>query len=65
MSNFVLTDCTKQERYALLKKCVQELQKRVIVKLPNSKISKRSKNGIQDLQLITAKNLTVERAART
>lgn len=57
-----LADCTVEEAYALLKKCVREIQKRLIVNLPNFKVQKISKDGIKDMQPITAENLAVENA---
>ncbi|XP_011692029.1 PREDICTED: proteasome subunit beta type-2-like [Wasmannia auropunctata] len=57
-------DCTEEEAYALLKKCVREIQKRLIVNLPNFKVQKISKDGIKDMQPITAENLAVESAAK-
>jgi len=59
-----LADCTEEEAYALLKKCVQEIQKRLIVNLPNFKVQIISKDGIKDMQPITAENLAVENAAK-
>ncbi|EFN79330.1 proteasome subunit beta type-2 [Harpegnathos saltator] len=57
-------DCTEQEAYALLKKCVQEIHKRLIVSLPNFKVQKVSKDGIKDMQPITAENIAIENAAK-
>jgi len=57
-------DCTEEEAYALLKKCVREIQKRLIVNLPNFKVQKISKDGIEDMQPITAENLAVENSAK-
>lgn len=57
-------DCTEEEAYVLLKKCVREIQKRLIVNLPNFKIQKISKDGIKDMQPITAENLAVESVAK-
>ncbi|OXU19505.1 proteasome subunit beta type-2 [Nasonia vitripennis] len=54
---------TEEEGYALLKKCVREIHKRLIVNLPNFKVQKISKDGITDLPHITAQNLAVEDAA--
>ncbi|XP_077261046.1 proteasome subunit beta type-2 [Temnothorax americanus] len=56
--------CTEEEAYALLKKCVREIQKRLIVNLPNFKVQKISKDGIKDMQPITAENLAVESVAK-
>lgn len=51
---------TEEEAYQLLKKCVCEIHKRLIVNLPNFKIQKVSREGITDLPPITAQNLAVE-----
>lgn len=59
-----LIDSTEEEAYILLKKCVREIQKRLIVNLPNFKVQKISKNGIKDMQPITAENLAVESVAK-
>ncbi|XP_066584117.1 proteasome subunit beta type-2-like [Prorops nasuta] len=56
-------DMTEEEGYALLKKCVREVQKRLIVNLPNFKVQKISKEGIKNLPSITGQNLAVEDAA--
>jgi len=61
--NIFFADCTEEEGYALLKKCVREIQKRSIVNLPNFKVQKISKDGIKDMHPITAENLAVESAA--
>lgn len=55
----------EDEAYQLLKKCVAEVHKRLIVNLPNFKVQKITKDGIIDLPPITAQNLAVETAART
>jgi len=47
-----------------LKKCVREIQKRLIVNLPNFKVQKIFKNGIKDMQPITAENLAIESVAK-
>lgn len=46
-----------------MKKCVREIHKRLIVNLPNFKVQKVSKDGIKELEVITAKNLALEDAA--
>ncbi|KDR16684.1 proteasome subunit beta type-2-like [Zootermopsis nevadensis] len=56
------TDMGKEDAYELMKKCVREIHKRLIVNLPNFKVQLIDKNGIQDLPPITAKNLAVEEA---
>lgn len=60
----LLADCTEEEAYALLKKCVREIQKRLIVNLPNFKVQKISKDGIKEMEPVTAENLAVESAAK-
>lgn len=57
-------DSTEEEAYILLKKCVREIQKRLIVNLPNFKVQKIFKDGIKDMQPITAENLAVESVAK-
>ncbi|KAJ8686200.1 hypothetical protein QAD02_021994 [Eretmocerus hayati] len=55
---------TEEEGYTLLKKCIREIHKRLIVNLPNFKVQKVSKEGITELPPITAQNLAVEDAAK-
>ncbi|KAG7207705.1 hypothetical protein KM043_009323 [Ampulex compressa] len=57
-------DMSEEEAYVLMKKCVREIHKRLIVNLPNFKVQKVSKDGIKDLPPITAQNLAVEEAAK-
>ncbi|PSN50964.1 Proteasome subunit beta type-2 [Blattella germanica] len=57
------TDMTEAEAYELMKKCVIEIQKRLIVNLPNFKVQLIDKNGIRDLPPITAKNIALESPA--
>ncbi|XP_012278895.1 proteasome subunit beta type-2 [Orussus abietinus] len=57
-------DMSESEGYELLKKCVREVHKRLIINLPNFKVQKVSKEGIKDLSPITAKNLAIEDAAK-
>jgi 20S proteasome subunit beta 4 len=57
-----VTDMSQEAAYELLKKCVQEINKRLVVNLPNFKVQLINKNGIQDLPPITAKNIAVEEA---
>ncbi|CAG5097329.1 Similar to PSMB2: Proteasome subunit beta type-2 (Bos taurus) [Cotesia congregata] len=57
-------DMNEHEAYDLLKKCVTEVHKRLIVNLPNFKVQKITKEGVIDLPSITAQNLAVEAAAR-
>lgn len=55
---------SEAEAYELMKKCVREVHKRLIVNLPNFKVQKVSKDGITELHQITAQNLAVEEAAK-
>lgn len=55
-----VTDSTEEEAYMLMKKCVREIHKRLIVNLPNFKVQKISKDGIEELEPITAKTLVLE-----
>ncbi|XP_014207133.1 proteasome subunit beta type-2 [Copidosoma floridanum] len=55
--NMSVDDC-----YDLMKKCVREIHKRLIVNLPNFKVQKVSKDGIENLPPITAQDLAVETA---
>lgn len=47
-----------------MKKCVREIHKRLIINLPNFKVQKVSKDGIKDLEPITAKVLAIEDAEK-
>ncbi|XP_076292063.1 proteasome subunit beta type-2-like [Lasioglossum baleicum] len=58
-------DSTEEEAYNLMKMCVREIQKRLIVNLPNFKVQVVSKDGVKDLDSITAKSLALEDAANT
>ena len=55
---------SEADAYILMKKCVREIHKRLIVNLPNFKVQKISKDGIVEMAPITAKNLAVEDAAK-
>lgn len=57
-------DMSEAEAYELMKKCVREVHKRLIVNLPNFKVQKVSKEGITELHPITAQNLAIEEAAK-
>ncbi|KAJ6645874.1 putative proteasome subunit beta type-2 [Pseudolycoriella hygida] len=48
---------TQDEAYDIFKKCVKEIQKRLIINLANFKVSVVDKNGIRSLPDITAANL--------
>jgi 20S proteasome subunit beta 4 len=51
---------SQEDAYELMKKCVREIHKRLVVNLPNFKVQLINKDGIQDLPPITAKNLAIE-----
>lgn len=61
---FYITDSTEEEAYVIMKKCVREIHKRLIVNLPSFKIQKVSKEGIKDLDPITARTLSKEDEAK-
>merc|ERR1712025_58467 len=50
-------DMSQDEAYDLLKACVREVQKRLIINLPNFQVQTISKEGIKNLEDITVKNL--------
>jgi 20S proteasome subunit beta 4 len=50
----------QEDAYELMKKCVREIHKRLVVNLPNFKVQLIDKDGIRDLPQITAKNLAIE-----
>ena len=51
------SNMTKEEAYALMKDCVREVHKRLIISLPNFKVQIVDKNGIKKMDPITIKNL--------
>lgn len=55
-SHFV-SEITQEEAYDVFKKCILEIQKRLIVNLANFKIAVVDKNGIRYLDDITSKTL--------
>ncbi|XP_026277827.1 proteasome subunit beta type-2 [Frankliniella occidentalis] len=57
MDRFHREDMTVDEAYDVLRKCVTEIHKRLIVNLPNFKVQVIDKNGIRDLEPLTAKKL--------
>ncbi|XP_069687186.1 proteasome subunit beta type-2-like [Periplaneta americana] len=62
MDRYYKADLSREDAYELMKKCVREIHKRLIVNLPNFKVQLIDKNGIQELPNITAKNLALEEA---
>ncbi|XP_076292067.1 proteasome subunit beta type-2-like [Lasioglossum baleicum] len=57
-------DSTEEEAYNLMKLCVREIHKRLIVNLPNFKVQMISKDGIKELKPITTQSLAIEDAAK-
>lgn len=54
---------TREEAYKLLKLCVKEVQKRLLVNLPNFKVQMIDAKGITELPAITSKQLAREEPA--
>jgi len=48
---------TQEEAYDIFKKCVKEIQKRLIINLPNFKVTVVDTNGVRNLEDITARGL--------
>lgn len=57
MDRNYLKNMTQEQGYDLLKKCVQEVHRRLIINLPNFKVQVIDKNGIRDLPDISFKSL--------
>ncbi|ALC39465.1 CG17331 [Drosophila busckii] len=56
---------TQEEAYDVLKKCVLEIQKRLIINLKNFNVSVVDANGVRNLEQISAKSLTDYNAAQS
>lgn len=54
---FWITEITQTEAYDILKKCILEIQKRLIVNLNNFKVAVVDKDGVSRLDDITSKTL--------
>ena len=52
-----LSDMTQDEAYKLFQACVAEVQKRLILNLPNFGVQVVDKDGIRRMKDITVKNL--------
>lgn len=50
-------DMSEAEAYDLLKLCVADIQKRLIINLPNFQVKMLDKNGIRNLDVIRSKDL--------
>ena len=48
---------TEAEAYDLMKACVKEVHKRLIINLPNFQVEVINKDGIKSMDDITIKNL--------
>ncbi|XP_022909087.1 proteasome subunit beta type-2-like [Onthophagus taurus] len=59
MDRYHLDSLTKEQAYDLMKKCVIEIQQRLIVNLPNFKVQIIDTDGIHDCPDITAKNIAL------
>lgn len=57
ISLFHSPEITQEEAYDVFKKCILEIQKRLIVNLANFKVAVVDKNGIRYLDDITSKSL--------
>lgn len=60
MDRYYRPDMSVEEGYDLLKKCVIEIRKRLILNLPNFRVQLIDKNGIKDMPPITPKVLGLE-----
>lgn len=46
-----------EEAYELLRDCVREVQKRLVINMPNFQVRMVNKNGFKDLPNISIKNV--------
>lgn len=56
----IISDMSVEEAYAMFSKCVEEVQKRLIINVPNFKVTMIRKDGITNLPPIKAKNIPEE-----
>ena len=54
---WLFLDMDEKEAYDLMRSCVKEVHKRLIINLPNFQVQVISKEGIKNLEDITIKNL--------
>lgn len=54
---FYHENITQEEAYEVLKKCVLEIQKRLVINLPKFNVAVVDKDGIKELPQITSQNL--------
>ncbi|XKL64300.1 hypothetical protein PGB90_004386 [Kerria lacca] len=57
LDRYFKRDLTQEEGYKLIQKCVQEIHKRLVLNLPNFKVTVVDKNGIRNLPDITPQSL--------
>lgn len=55
-----IADLSIEEGYDILTKCVQEIHKRVVINLPNFRVQVVTRDGIKNLEPITAARLARE-----
>nr|CAD7463197.1 unnamed protein product [Timema tahoe] len=65
MDRYHNADMSEEEGYEVMKKCVQEAHRRLIVNLPNFKVQIINKDGIKDMPDITAKSIAIEEHGRS
>ena len=57
MDRYYRADMSREEAYGVLEKCVAEIQKRLIISLPNFQVKVLDKDGIHIMDVIKSKNL--------
>ncbi|KAK7595227.1 hypothetical protein V9T40_001660 [Parthenolecanium corni] len=60
LDRYYKPDLTEAEAYKLIVKCVKEIHKRLVLNLPNFKVTIVDKNGIRDLNGITPELLSAQ-----
>lgn len=53
----MLSDCTEEEAYEVLQRCIAEVHKRLFVNLPNFQVTVVNRDGIKALQPIYSDSL--------
>lgn len=54
---FHFPDMSEEEAYAIIKKCITEIHKRLIINLPNFKVVVVNEDGVKYMPNITPKDL--------
>lgn len=57
LDRYYREDLTQEEAYEVLQKCVVEVQKRLIINLPNFQVKVLDKDGIRQMKVIKSKEL--------